>query len=39
MKDSKKTGHSECAKMWQHIMKNEEESVKLLQDAVKRDNE
>jgi hypothetical protein len=25
--------------MWQHIMKNEEESVKLLQDAVKRDNE
>ena len=38
IKDSKKEGHAECARMWNEIAANERKNVKLLQTAVKRDN-
>lgn len=38
VKDSKSEGHAVCARMWEQIAKNDTRSIKLLQEAVKRDN-
>ncbi len=38
IKDSKRDGHAQCARMWDEIRKNEAKNVELLKLAVKRDN-
>ena len=38
IKDSKKQGHADCARMWNKIIENEKKNVRLLQEAVKNEN-
>jgi hypothetical protein len=38
IKDAKKDGHADCAKMWEEVAKNEMKNVRLLQNSVKTHN-